>query len=240
MPQSSKAGTAGVRRAARISGYWTEQQDWSLKVLNKTWEISDCDSTASESPVPGSLPWNDCQALGRDGVFYKYFLITATYTVCSASGADGSINEAAGCLLPPSSIRLHRDGDTQEAVGLRPPPFCPHTEPGCSAHLCRPGFCCWCLLLGGFNQYYIVRKGMRKAHSLAHGGRAGCKQWQEWCQPHLLCARTWAKQVAASSQALTSQSEDGESLSGEEEMREAEEKWVKGARQCRGEGTVFE
>lgn len=108
------------------------------------------------------------------------------------------------------------------------------------AHLCRPRFCCWCLLLGGFNQYYIVRKGMRKAHSLALGGRAGCKQWQEWCQPHLLCARTWAKQVAASSQALTSQSEDGESLPGEEEMREAEEKWVKGARQCRGEGTVFE
>ena len=42
--------------------------------------------------------------------------------------------------------------------------------------------------------------------------------------------------MAASSQALTSQSEDGESLPGEEEMREAEEKWVKGARQCRGEG----
>lgn len=33
------------------------------------------------------------------------------------------------------------------------------------------------------------------------------------------CARTWAKQVVASSQALTSQSEDGESLSGEEDER---------------------
>ena len=34
----------------------------------------------------------------------------------------------------------------------------------------------------------------------------------------------------ASSQALTSQSEDGESLSGEEKMREVEEKWVKGVK----------
>lgn len=45
--------------------------------------------------------------------------------------------------------------------------------------------------------------------------------------------------MAASSQPLTNQSEDGGSLSGEEEMREAEEKWVKGVGQCRGEGMAF-
>ena len=125
MPRSSKAGTAGAQRAAQISGYWTERQDWSLKVHNKTREISDCDCTASDSPVPRSLPWNDCQALCHDGVFYKYFLITTTYTVCSASGADGSINEAVGCLLPPSSIRLHRDWGYAGSCGAQGSSFLP-------------------------------------------------------------------------------------------------------------------
>lgn len=45
--------------------------------------------------------------------------------------------------------------------------------------------------------------------------------------------------MVASSQALTSQSEDGESLSGEEKMREVEEKWVKGVGQCGGEGDTL-
>lgn len=164
MTRSSQAGVRGVRRAARISGYWTEWQDWSLKVLNNIREISVCDSTESDSPVPRSLLWNDCQALCHNGAFYKYFLITTTYTVCSASGADGSINEAVGCLLPPSSIRLHRDWGYAGSCGAQASSFLPphrawmlstpvsRTAPAQLMSVCW-AFCCWCLLLGGFNQY---------------------------------------------------------------------------------------
>ena len=56
----------GMQRAAWISGYWTEWQDSSLKVLNKTRGISDLDSTESDSPatpvfpvkwLSSTLPW---------------------------------------------------------------------------------------------------------------------------------------------------------------------------------------
>lgn len=45
--------------------------------------------------------------------------------------------------------------------------------------------------------------------------------------------------MAASSEPLTNQPEDGESFSGEEEMKEEEEKWVEGVGQCRVEGMAF-
>ena len=107
--------------------------------------------------LPQSFPWNDCQALCRDRVFYKYFLTTTAYTVCSASGADGSVNEAVGCLLRPSSVRLHRSWGYAGSRGAQASSFLypqawmlstpvSRTPLAQLMSVCQ-AFCCWCLYL---------------------------------------------------------------------------------------------